>query len=160
MCDPWPRVFVWLRQADPTSLWGRRMWHVPGELWTRNQTSLQQPLVSNRTDTDRTQNPCWFSWFILEFQIHSPHHMMSLSLSLSAGRQTPTSPVLPQFVFTLMTWWVLKNPHTVHTLSDLTGLYYIEIQFSHTLCVVSSYCTRICVVHNGSCVRTVAQLRQ
>lgn len=123
----WPLtscVFVWLREADPASLWGRRMWHVSGELWTRNQTSLQQPLVRYYTYTHRQNLES-----LLILQIGS---RTSFSLALFAGRQTPTSPVLPQFVFTLMTWWVLKNTQRQFSLCthSLTSLFRIMSRYS------------------------------
>jgi len=86
----WPRHSM--RLEDVTCPW-----------WTLNLQPDEPPTTSGELQHMYNQNP----GSIVEYPITN-------SLSLSAGKQTLTSPVLPQFVFTLMTWWVLPNTHT-HT---------------------------------------------
>lgn len=86
----WPRLSM--RSEDVTCPW-----------WTLNLQPDEPPTTSGELQHMYNQNP--------ESLVEYP---TTNSLSLSAGKQTLTSPVLPQFVFTLMTWWVLPNTHT-HT---------------------------------------------
>lgn len=137
----WPLtscVFVWLREADPASLWGRRMWHVPGELWTCNQTSLQQPLVSYSTRTTRTQNP------LLNIQ------QLTVFLSLQGNRLSPLQFYLSSF---LPSW--PGECYWTHTQNIKTVRQYSDVQYEIMHCAQKCLCEKAAQLRLGPSNKTI-----